>query len=130
MLVGMVLAIASGPALNSLALATMSRSRSAGGSAATAARRAGDHPADRRAVAVAGPIVFLGLLIPHAVRFAIGPTTVAAAVLRGARACLLLAADILGRSWPAPARSGRRDRRVPRRAVFHLPGSPAQAAGS
>jgi len=61
MLVGMVLAIASGAALNSLPSATTSRSRSAGGSGPLRLRGAlAITLLTGAAVAVAGPIVFLG----------------------------------------------------------------------
>ncbi|QUQ66335.1 FecCD family ABC transporter permease [Kutzneria sp. CA-103260] len=105
MLIGMVLAIASGPALNSLALGDdvavalgrrLGPLRLRGALAITLLTGA--------AVAVAGPIVFLGLLIPHAVRFAIGPDhrwlLPYSAVLAP---CLLLAADILGRILARPS---------------------------
>lgn len=50
------------------------------------------------AVAIAGPIVFIGLLVPHMVRLFTGPDhrwLLPAAAIAGA--CLLLAADSLGR---------------------------------
>jgi iron complex transport system permease protein len=104
LLVGIALAVASGPALNSLAL---------GDDVAVAlGRRLG--PVRLRgvlavtlltgaAVAVAGPIVFLGLVVPHAVRFVIGPDhrwllPYSAVLAPG----LLLAADILGRILARP----------------------------
>lgn len=104
LLAGVVLAIASGPALNSLALGDdvavalgrrLGPLRLRGALAITLLTGA--------SVAVAGPIVFLGLIVPHAVRFVLGPdhrwllpyTTVLAP-------CLLLAADILGRVMARP----------------------------
>lgn len=102
--VGVVLAIASGPALNSLALGDdvaialgrkLGPLRLRGALAITLLTGA--------AVAVAGPIVFLGLIVPHAVRFVIGPDhrwlLPYTAVLAP---CLLLAADILGRIMARP----------------------------
>jgi iron complex transport system permease protein len=104
MLVGMVLAIGSGPALNSLALGDdvaislgrrLGPLRLRGALAITLLTGA--------AVAVAGPIVFLGLIVPHAVRFVLGPDhrwlLPYSAVLAP---CLLLAADVLGRIMARP----------------------------
>ncbi|WP_086861981.1 FecCD family ABC transporter permease [Amycolatopsis lexingtonensis] len=104
LLVGVVLAIASGPALNSLALGDdvavalgrrLGPLRLRGALAVTLLTGA--------SVAVAGPIVFLGLIVPHAVRFLIGPDhrwlLPYTAVLAP---CLLLAADILGRVMARP----------------------------
>lgn len=104
LVVGGVLALASGPALNSLALGDdvaialgrrLGPLRLRGALAITLLTGA--------AVAVAGPIVFLGLIIPHAVRFVIGPDyrwlLPYTAVLAP---CLLLAADILGRVMARP----------------------------
>ncbi|MEU4526133.1 iron chelate uptake ABC transporter family permease subunit [Amycolatopsis sp. NPDC024027] len=101
---GVVLAIASGPALNSLALGDdvavalgrrLGPLRLRGALAITLLTGA--------SVAVAGPIVFLGLVVPHAVRFVIGPDhrwlLPYTAVLAP---CLLLAADILGRIMARP----------------------------
>ena len=132
LVIGVVLAIASGPALNSLALGddvaiSLGRKlgplRLRGALAITLLTGA--------AVAVAGPIVFLGLIVPHAVRFVIGAgPPLAAALHRGARAV-----PVAGRGHPRPDHGaarrdpGRRHRRVPRRAVLHLPGPPAQARG-
>jgi iron complex transport system permease protein len=104
LVVGGVLAIASGPALNSLALGDdvamalgrrLGPLRLRGALAVTLLTGA--------AVAVAGPIVFLGLVVPHAVRFLIGPDhrwlLPYTAVLAP---CLLLAADIAGRVLGRP----------------------------
>ncbi|MEU5261454.1 iron chelate uptake ABC transporter family permease subunit [Amycolatopsis sp. NPDC021455] len=104
LLAGVVLAIASGPALNSLALGDdvavalgrrLGPLRLRGALAVTLLTGA--------SVAVAGPIVFLGLIVPHAVRFVIGPDhrwlLPYTAVLAP---CLLLAADILGRVMARP----------------------------
>ncbi|MFF1612303.1 FecCD family ABC transporter permease [Amycolatopsis sp. NPDC058278] len=104
LLAGAVLAIASGPALNSLALGDdvavalgrrLGPLRLRGALAVTLLTGA--------SVAVAGPIVFLGLVVPHAVRFVIGPDhrwlLPYTAVLAP---CLLLAADILGRIMARP----------------------------
>ena len=104
LLIGGVLALASGPALNSLALGDdvaialgrrLGPLRLRGALAITLLTGA--------AVAVAGPIVFIGLIIPHAVRFVIGPDyrwlLPYTAVLAP---CLLLAADILGRIMARP----------------------------
>ncbi|MGW5720134.1 FecCD family ABC transporter permease [Amycolatopsis sp. NPDC003865] len=104
LVVGVVLAIASGPALNSLALGDdvaialgrrLGPLRLRGALAITLLTGA--------AVAVAGPIVFLGLIVPHAVRFVLGPDhrwlLPYTAVLAP---CLLLAADILGRVMARP----------------------------
>ncbi len=105
LVIGVVLAIASGPALNSLALGDdvaialgrkLGPLRLRGALAITLLTGA--------AVAVAGPIVFLGLIVPHAVRFVIGPDhrwlLPYTAVLAP---CLLLAADILGRILARPS---------------------------
>jgi iron complex transport system permease protein len=105
LVVGVVLAIASGPALNSLALGDdvavalgrkLGPLRLRGALAITLLTGA--------AVAVAGPIVFLGLIVPHAVRFVIGPDhrwlLPYTAVLAP---CLLLAADVLGRIMARPS---------------------------
>ena len=105
LVVGGVLALASGPALNSLALGDdvaialgrrLGPLRLRGALAITLLTGA--------AVAVAGPIVFLGLVIPHAVRFVIGPDyrwlLPYTAVLAP---CLLLAADIVGRVMARPS---------------------------
>jgi iron complex transport system permease protein len=104
LLAGVVLAIAGGPALNSLALGDdvavalgrrLGPLRLRGALAITLLTGA--------SVAVAGPIVFLGLIVPHAVRFVIGPDhrwlLPYTAVLAP---CLLLAADILGRIMARP----------------------------
>jgi iron complex transport system permease protein len=104
LLAGLVLAITSGPALNSLALGDdvaialgrkLGPLRLRGALAITLLTGA--------SVAVAGPIVFLGLVVPHAVRFVIGPDhrwlLPYTAVLAP---CLLLAADILGRILARP----------------------------
>jgi iron complex transport system permease protein len=104
LVVGVVLALASGPALNSLALGDdvavalgrkLGPLRLRGALAITLLTGA--------SVAVAGPIVFLGLIVPHAVRFVIGPDhrwlLPYTAVLAP---CLLLAADILGRIMARP----------------------------
>ncbi|WP_283137598.1 FecCD family ABC transporter permease [Rhizohabitans arisaemae] len=56
------------------------------------------------AVAVTGPIVFVGLVVPHLVRMAVGPDH--RRLLTGSllvAPCLLLAADILGRIVARPA---------------------------
>ncbi|WP_410571113.1 FecCD family ABC transporter permease [Amycolatopsis sp. cmx-4-61] len=110
LLAGVVLAITSGPALNSLALGDdvavalgrrLGPLRLRGALAVTLLTGA--------SVAVAGPIVFLGLIVPHAVRFVIGPDhrwlLPYTAVLSP---CLLLAADILGRvaARPGEVRAG------------------------
>lgn len=105
LVVGGVLALASGPALNSLALGDdvaialgrrLGPLRLRGALAITLLTGA--------AVAVAGPIVFLGLVIPHAVRFVLGPDyrwlLPYTAVLAP---CLLLAADIVGRVMARPS---------------------------
>jgi iron complex transport system permease protein len=105
LVVGVVLAIASGPALNSLALGDdvaialgrkLGPLRLRGALAITLLTGA--------AVAVAGPIVFLGLIVPHAVRFVVGPDhrwlLPYTAILAP---CLLLAADILGRVMARPS---------------------------
>jgi iron-siderophore transport system permease protein len=105
LVVGVVLAIASGPALNSLALGDdvaialgrkLGPLRLRGALAITLLTGA--------AVAVAGPIVFLGLIVPHAVRFVVGPDhrwlLPYTAILAP---CLLLAADILGRIMARPS---------------------------
>jgi iron complex transport system permease protein len=104
LLAGVVLAIASGPALNSLALGDdvavalgrrLGPLRLRGALAVTLLTGA--------SVAVAGPIVFLGLIVPHAVRFVIGPDhrwlLPYTAILAP---CLLLGADILGRVMARP----------------------------
>ncbi|WP_370942238.1 FecCD family ABC transporter permease [Amycolatopsis sp. cg5] len=101
---GVVLAIASAPALNSLALGDdvavalgrrLGPLRLRGAVAITLLTGA--------AVAVAGPIVFLGLIIPHAVRFVIGPDHRWLLPYAAVTApCLLLAADVLGRVVARP----------------------------
>ncbi|HEX6361021.1 FecCD family ABC transporter permease [Actinophytocola sp.] len=105
LLVGMVLALASAPALNSMAL---------GDDTATAlGRRLGLVRLQGvmavtlltgAAVAVAGPIMFIGLVIPHVARFITGPDhrwlLPYSMVLAP---CLLLAADIVGRLVTRPA---------------------------
>ena len=103
--VGLVLALASGRALNALAL---------GDDLATTV---GARVAIVRLVGIlalvllcgaatagAGPIAFIGLMIPHAVRMAVGPdqrVVLAFAVIMGPT--LLLAADVLGRLVVRPA---------------------------
>jgi iron complex transport system permease protein len=105
LIIGIVLALASAPALNSLAL---------GDDTATAlGRRLGLVRMQGivavtlltgSAVAVAGPIMFVGLVIPHIARFLTGPDhrwlLPYAMVLAP---CLLLAADIIGRLVTRPA---------------------------
>ncbi|GGK23400.1 iron ABC transporter permease [Pilimelia terevasa] len=102
---GTVLALALAPQLNSLALGD------------DVARGLGRHPGRTRAlgivavtlltgaaVAVAGPIVFLGLVIPHLARFFTGPDHRWLLPLSAVLApCLLLAADILGRVVARPS---------------------------
>jgi iron complex transport system permease protein len=110
LLVGLALAFAGGPALNSLALGDdvavalgrrLGPLRLRGALAITLLTGA--------AVAVAGPIVFLGLIVPHAVRYVLGPDhrwlLPYSAVLAPS---LLLAADILGRilARPGEVRAG------------------------
>jgi iron complex transport system permease protein len=104
LLAGTILALASAPALNSLALGDdvatslgrrLGLIRLQGGLAITLL--AGS------AVAVAGPIVFLGLVIPHAARMLSGPDhrwLLPYSMLLAP--CLLLAADILGRLIGSP----------------------------
>jgi iron complex transport system permease protein len=105
LLIGVVLALASAPALNSLAL---------GDDTATAlGRRLGVVRVQGvvavtlltgAAVAVAGPIMFIGLVIPHVARFITGPDhrwlLPYSMVLAP---CLLLFADIVGRLVTRPA---------------------------
>jgi iron complex transport system permease protein len=105
LIIGVVLALASAPALNSLAL---------GDDTATAlGRRLGLVRMQGivavtlltgAAVAVAGPIMFVGLVIPHIARFITGPDhrwlLPYAMVLAP---CLLLAADVIGRLVTRPA---------------------------
>jgi iron complex transport system permease protein len=105
LLVGVVLALASAPALNSMAL---------GDDTATAlGRRLGLVRLQGvlavtlltgSAVAVAGPMMFLGLVIPHVARFITGPDhrwlLPYSMVLAP---CLLLTADIVGRLITRPA---------------------------
>jgi iron complex transport system permease protein len=105
LLAGVVLALASAPALNSLAL---------GDDMATAlGRRLGLVRIQGvvavtlltgAAVAVAGPIMFIGLVIPHVARFVTGPDhrwlLPYSMVLAP---CLLLFADIIGRLVTRPA---------------------------
>lgn len=107
--VGALLALASAPALNSLALgddvaASLGRRlglvRLQGVLAITLLTGA--------AVAVIGPVVFIGLVVPHVARVlaqyaGIGPDHRALLPLSAAlAACLLLAADILGRVIARP----------------------------
>ena len=55
-------------------------------------------------VAVAGPVAFLGLLVPNAVRIWCGITNAAALVYSALLgACLVLGADLLGRTLFAPS---------------------------
>ena len=105
LIVGAILALASAPALNSMALGD-DTARSLG-------RRLGLVRAQGvvavtlltgAAVAVAGPIMFVGLVIPHITRFITGPDhrwlLPYSMVLAP---CLLLAADIVGRVITRPA---------------------------
>lgn len=104
LLAGIALAVAIGPALNSLALgddvaASLGRRlglvRLQGAVAVTLLTGA--------AVAVAGPIVFIGLVIPHIARMITGPDyrwVLPYAMVLGP--CLLLAADIAGRIMARP----------------------------
>jgi iron complex transport system permease protein len=105
LLVGVVLALASAPALNSMALGddtAKALGRRLGlvriqGVVAVTLLAGG-------AVAVAGPIMFIGLVIPHIARFMTGPDhrwlLPYSAVLAP---CLVLAADIIGRIVTRPA---------------------------
>ena len=132
-LAGVVLALASAPALNSMAL---------GDDVATAlGRRVGLVRLQGAvaitlltgsAVAVVGPIVFVGLVVPHVARAITGPdhrwllpfSMVLAPVL-------VLAADIVGPADRAAGGDrGRHRRRVRRRAVLHRAGAPAPAGGA
>jgi iron complex transport system permease protein len=105
LIIGVVLALASAPALNSLALGDDTATslgrrlglvRMQGIVAVTLLTGA--------AVAVAGPIMFVGLVIPHIARFITGPDhrwlLPYAMVLAP---CLLLAADVIGRLVTRPA---------------------------
>ncbi|GLW66566.1 iron ABC transporter permease [Actinomadura rubrobrunea] len=102
--VGAVLALSLAPALNNLALgddvaASLGRRlrlvRAQGAVAVTLLAGA--------AVAVAGPIVFVGLVVPHAVRAVSGPDQRWLLPLTALVApCLLLAADIVGRVAARP----------------------------
>jgi iron complex transport system permease protein len=102
--VGAVLALSLAPALNNLALgddvaASLGRRlrlvRVQGAAAVTLLTGA--------AVAVAGPIVFVGLVVPHAVRAVSGPDHRWLLPLTALVApCLLLAADIAGRVVARP----------------------------
>jgi iron complex transport system permease protein len=105
LLVGVVLALASAPALNSLALGddtAKALGRRLGlvrmqGIVAVTLLTGG-------AVAVAGPIMFIGLVVPHVARFITGPDhrwlLPYSMVLAP---CLLLTADIIGRLVTRPA---------------------------
>lgn len=105
LLVGVVLALASAPALNSMALGddtAKALGRRLGlvrmqGIVAVTLLTGG-------AVAVAGPIMFVGLVIPHIARFITGPDhrwlLPYSMVLAP---CLLLTADIIGRVVARPA---------------------------
>ncbi|MBL7253036.1 FecCD family ABC transporter permease [Paractinoplanes lichenicola] len=101
---GVVLALAAGPALNSLALGE--------DTAIALGRRVGLIRLQAvvavtllagTAVAIAGPIVFIGLVVPHVARLITGPDhrwlLPATALLAP---CLLLVADILGRVITRP----------------------------
>jgi iron complex transport system permease protein len=105
LLVGVVLALASAPALNSMALGD--------DTAKSLGRRLGLVRMQGivavtlltgSAVAVAGPVMFLGLVIPHVARFVTGPDhrwlLPYSMVLAP---CLLLTADIIGRLVTRPA---------------------------
>ncbi|MBX6768759.1 MAG: iron chelate uptake ABC transporter family permease subunit [Actinomadura rubrobrunea] len=102
--VGAALALSLAPALNNLALgddvaASLGRRlrlvRAQGAVAVTLLTGA--------AVAVAGPIVFVGLVVPHAVRAVSGPDQRWLLPLTALVApCLLLAADIVGRVVARP----------------------------
>jgi iron complex transport system permease protein len=105
LLVGIVLALASAPALNSMALGDdtakalgrrLGLVRFQGVVAVTLLTGA--------AVAVAGPMMFIGLVIPHLARFMTGPDhrwlLPYSMVLAP---CLVLAADIVGRLVTRPA---------------------------
>lgn len=56
------------------------------------------------AVAICGPIGFVGLMVPHVIRWCVGPDQVRLLPLSAlGGAVLLLAADVLGRVLVAPA---------------------------
>jgi iron complex transport system permease protein len=104
LLAGAVLAAATGPALNSLALGddvAVGLGRRVG-----AVRLRGVLAVTLlagTAVAVAGPIVFIGLVVPHVARLLVGSDhrrLLPAAALLGP--CLLLFADVLGRVVARP----------------------------
>lgn len=107
-LAGSVLALATGPALNSLALGEDAATalgrrlgwvRLQGFSAVTLLTGA--------AVAAAGPIVFVGLVVPHAARLLVGPDHRRLLPLAAVLApILLLGADILGRVVARPGEVG------------------------
>jgi len=102
--VGLAIALALAPRLNSLALGEdvarglglrTGRIRLAGAAAVTLLTAS--------AVAVAGPIVFLGLVIPHVARLTAGPDyrwVITLSALFGP--CLLIGADIIGRVVAPP----------------------------
>ena len=102
--VGAVLAITAGPALNSLALGD--------DTAIALGRRLGPIRVQAvlaitllagAAVAIAGPIVFLGLVVPHVARMVTGPDHRWLLPVTALLApCLLLLADIIGRVLARP----------------------------
>ncbi|WP_448221416.1 FecCD family ABC transporter permease [Gordonia iterans] len=102
--VGLVLALMAGRALNALALGDdLAASIGARVAVIRLAGLAGLVILCGAATAAAGPIAFIGLMIPHAVRMTVGPDqrlVLAFAVVLGP--VLLLSADVLGRLvvWP------------------------------
>ena len=81
--------------------------------------------------AVAGPIAFVGLVVPHLCRLLVGIDhrwLLPFSMLVGAS--LLTAADVIGRVVARPVGGGRRHRhRARRRPVLHLHRAPAEGAG-
>jgi iron complex transport system permease protein len=105
MAAGLLLALGSGRALNAQALGEdLARSLGQRVGRARAAAAAGSVLLSGAAVAVAGPVGFIGLTVPHAARAIAGPdyrwVLPYSAVLG---AILILAADVIGRVVAAPA---------------------------
>ena len=89
------------------------------------------------AVAVIGPVVFIGLVVPHIARVlaqlaGVGPDHRWLLPLSAVLApCLLLAADIVGRLIARPDRDpGGHPRRLHRRPVLHRAGPPPTPRGA
>ena len=105
MAAGMALALASARALNAQALGEdMARALGQRVGRARLAAAAGSVLLSGAAVAMAGPVMFVGLTVPHAARAIVGPDyrrVIPWSALLGA--ILILLADVLGRVLAPPA---------------------------